>query len=59
MLQEYPEQLGTPAATPEADHLFMVWDEGEKQYLPYEKEQNFHFTVVQLLLISYRARQDI
>ena len=33
-LQEYPEQLGTTAATLSADHIFTLHDEGETQYLP-------------------------
>ena len=59
MLQEFKEKLGMAAATPEADHLFMVRDEGETHYIPEEQANNFHHTVVQLLFMSARERLDI
>ena len=54
VLQEFPEQLGTTAATPAAEHLFMVWDEGKTQHLSKDQEQTFHHTVLQLLSMSSR-----
>ena len=59
MLEELLEQLGTTAATPEADHLLSVWYEGGTHYLPEYQAQTFHHMVYQLLLMSSRAHWDI
>ena len=52
VLQEFPENLGTTAATPKTDHLFTVRDEGKKRYLLEDYSQIFHHTVSQLLFMS-------
>ena len=45
------------AATPAADYLFQVRDDGRK--LNDEQAEAFHHTVYQLLFTSNRARRDI
>ena len=59
VLQEFPENLGTTAATPKTDHLFMVRDEGKKRYLLEDYSQIFHHTVSQLLFMSDIYLRDI
>ena len=59
LLREFPEQLGTPQATPAADHLFEVREEEDAQLLPEEQAVAFHHTTAQLLFLSSRARRDI
>ena len=59
VIQELPEKVGMTAATLAAEHLFTVLDEVKTQYLPEDQAHTFHHTVSHLLLMSYRASQDI
>ena len=57
MPQKFLEYLGTTTATPEADHLFTVHNEGKTQDLPEEQAQTLHHTVAQLMFMSARIHQ--
>ena len=57
IITEFPEEIKGTYATPAADHLFKVRDDGKK--LPEEQADAFHHTVYQLLFVANRARQDI
>ena len=59
VLQDLPEHLGTTTATPRADHLINVCDEGETQYLIEDQAKSFQQTVAQLLFMSATERQYI
>jgi hypothetical protein len=63
ILDDFPEDLGKPAATPASDHLFTVRDKEETEklglFLSREKAQQFHHSVAQLLFVSTRVRRDI
>ena len=59
LLEEFPELIGGGAATPHAEHLFRVREDGEAKLLPEEQVLAFHNTVAQLLFASARARRDI
>ena len=56
LLEEFPEVIKGGAATPHADHLFRVREEGEAKLLPEEQALIFHHTVAQLLFLSARAQ---
>ena len=56
---DFPEPLGTPAATPAADHLFKIRDPDEARLLEDPKKEAFHHATYQLLFFSSRARRDI
>ena len=60
VIQDFPEDITTTAATPAAEHLFKARtvEEGARK-LPEEQVQAFHHTVAQLLFTSMRARPDI
>jgi hypothetical protein len=57
MIEDFPEEIMGVSATPAADHLFKVREDGRKP----SKEQAdvFHHTVYQLLFAANRACQDI
>ena len=57
IITEFPEEIKGTYATPAADHLFKVRDDGRK--LPEEQADAFHHTVYQLLFVANRARRDI
>jgi hypothetical protein len=59
IIAEFPEVIQGKAAMPAADHLFQIRDEKEAQLLPKEQALAFHHTVVQLLFMATKARQDI
>ena len=57
IIADFPEQITGVSATPAADHLFKVREDGKK--LSEEQADAFHHTVYQLLFAANRARQDI
>ena len=59
VIKEFPEGITGSAATPAADHLFQVREDGKAKLIEEKCPQQFHTTVAQLLFLSYRARQDI
>ncbi|KAL7464347.1 hypothetical protein ACHAXS_004676 [Conticribra weissflogii] len=59
IIDEFPELITTPAATPAADHLFQVRDNPHGRQLPEQQAVIYHHTVAQLLFLSARARRDI
>ena len=56
VLQEFPDDLYTNAATPEDDHLFKVRDDSETQYLPKDQEQAFRHTLSHMVFMRDRER---
>ncbi len=59
VIADFPELIVGKAATPAAEHLFVIRDEKEMRPLEEERALAFHYTVAQLLFMSTRARQDI
>jgi hypothetical protein len=63
IFEDFPEDIGRPAASPASDHLFQVRDaeEAEKlgKFLGAEQKVQFHHSVAQLLFVSTRVRRDI
>jgi len=59
LIREFPEFLGSTAASPAADHLFKVRDEDATTFLGKEQAEAFHRTVAKLLFASSRVRRDI
>jgi hypothetical protein len=57
VIEEIPEEIVGKSATPAADHLFKVRDNGRK--LDEEQADAFHCTVYQLLFAVNRTRWDI
>jgi hypothetical protein len=57
IIADFPEQITGVSATPAADHLFKVREDGKK--LSKEQADAFHHTMYQLLFAANRARQDI
>jgi hypothetical protein len=57
IIADFPEQITGVSATPAADHLFKVREDGKK--LSEEQPDAFHHTVYQLLFAANRAGQDI
>ncbi len=57
MIEEFPEEIMGVSATPAADYLFKVRDDGKK--LNKEQADIFHRTVYQLLFAANMACQDI
>ncbi len=58
-IAEFPAMITGKAATPAADHLFMVRDKKEARALEEERALFIHHTVAQLLFKSMRARRNI
>jgi hypothetical protein len=56
IIADFPEQITGVSATPAADHLFKVREDGKK--LSEEQADAFHHTVYQLLFAANRARRD-
>jgi len=59
MLEEFPEELGSAAATPASENLFKVDEASSAPKLSVERSAIFHQFVAQLLFISSRSRRDI
>jgi hypothetical protein len=59
ILEGFSKELGSPAATPAAEHLFQVRNDSEAEVLLEVKAQEFHHISAQLLFLSARARCDI
>ena len=57
IIADFPEQITGVSATPAADHLFKVREDGKK--LSEEQADAFHHTVYQLLFAANRACRDI
>ena len=57
MLEELPDDMAGTAATPAANHLFDVQENGTK--LDQQKSDFFHHNVAKLLFLCKRARPDI
>jgi hypothetical protein len=57
VIEDFPEEITGVSATPAADRLFKVREDGRK--LSKEQADVFHHTVYQLLFAANRARQDI
>jgi hypothetical protein len=57
IIDEFPEEIMSTSATPAADYLFAVREDGHK--LNEEQATAFHHTVYQLLFTANRARHDI
>ncbi len=57
LIEDFPEEITGVSATPAADHLFKVREDGRK--LSKEHVDVFHHTVYQLLFAANRAHQDI
>lgn len=58
ILKDSPEVIKGKSATPAADHLFKIREDGGKK-LPEEKVQAFHTSVAQVLFLCQRTRPDI
>jgi hypothetical protein len=56
VIADFPELIVGKAATPAADHLFVIRDEKETRPLEEERALAFHHTVAQLLFMLTRAR---
>ena len=54
ILQDFPEELGAPAPTPAADHLFKVRPENERKLLSEDRAIVFHNFVARLMFTSAR-----
>jgi hypothetical protein len=59
VIDDFPETIVGRAATPVANHLFVIRDEKEARPLMEEQALAFHCTVAQLLFMATQARQDI
>lgn len=59
MLEEFPEELGSAAATPASENLFKVDEASSAPKLSVERSAIFHQFVAQLLFVSSRSRRDI
>jgi hypothetical protein len=57
VIEDFPEEIMGVSATPAADHLFKVREDGRK--LSKEQADAFHHTVYQLLFTANKACQDI
>ncbi len=57
IIDEFPEEITSTSATPAADYLFAVREDGRK--LNEVQAAAFHHTVYQLLFAANRARRDI
>ncbi len=57
VIEDVPEEITGVSATPAADNLFKVREDGKK--LNKEQADIFHHTVYQLLFAANRARRDI
>ncbi len=57
VIEDFPEEIMGVSATPAADHLFKVREDGRK--LSKEQVDVFHHIVYQLLFAANRACQDI
>jgi hypothetical protein len=57
VIEDFPEEIMGVSATPAADHLFKVREDGRK--LSKEQVDVFYHTVYQLLFAVNRACQDI
>ena len=57
VIEDFPEEITGVSATPAADHLFKVREDGRK--LSEEQADVFHHRVYQLLFAANRARRDI
>ena len=57
MLEEFPEEIKSSSATPAADHLFKIREDGKR--LSEEQASLFHHFTAKLLFLSGRARRDI
>ena len=57
IIKEFPEEIMGQQATPAADHLFKVNENGRK--LGEDQSDAFHHTVYQLLFAANCARRDI
>jgi hypothetical protein len=57
IINEFPDKITSTSATPAADYLFAVREDGRK--LNEELATAFHHTVYQLLFAANRARRDI
>jgi hypothetical protein len=57
VIADFPEEITGVSATPAADHLYKVREDGRK--LSEEQADMFHHTVYQLLFAAKRACQDI
>ena len=59
ILDTFPEEIKTTTATPAADHLFNIREEGDAKYLEEDKADAFHSVVAMLLFLCMRARRDV
>jgi hypothetical protein len=59
VINEFPELIKGQAATPAHNKLFVIRNDKEARKLNEEQVLAFHHTVVQLLFMATRARQDI
>ncbi len=59
VISEFPELIKGRVATPAHDKLFAIRDNKDARKLNEEQVLAFHHTVVQLLFMAMRARQDI
>ena len=59
VLNDFSEDLGGPAPSPAASHLFHVRDEKDAARLDAKRAKEFHTKTAQLLFLSARARRDI
>ncbi len=59
VIDDFPETIIGRAATPAANHLFVIRDKKEAKPLMKEQALAFHCTVAQLLFMAMQARKDI
>jgi len=57
VLTEFPEVLTGSAATPAADHLFKVREDGTAKLLDESEAHIFHHTTAQLLFFIYQSKE--
>ncbi len=57
VIKEFPQGILEISATPAADHLYKIWENGKT--LNEEPAEAFHHTTYQLLFVANRAQCDI
>ena len=57
--EDFPGEIKSAAATPDAEHLFDVREDNQDRLLPEEKYREFRHSAAQLLFLHARARPDI
>jgi hypothetical protein len=56
---DFPESINTSCTSPTGDHLFIVQDALEPEFLHKKQAQAFHHTVAQILFLCKHTHRDI